>query len=122
MGCRQRPPSILWFGGRSSSIVVLTTSLTANLLSLYFRQVNLLYPNKKPADGIPVSISVTGTSVAGKEIKIGEKAITRHDVNFEDTTDDQGRANFVIDTPGNIKKMKIRVSWGCHKGQILNGC
>ena len=100
----------------------MTTSLTAYLFALSFRQVNLLYPNKKPADRIPVSISVTGTSVEGREIKIGEKAITRHDVNFEDTTDDQGRANFVIDTPGNIKKMKIRVSWGCQKKQILNGC
>ena len=29
-GCRQRPPSILWFGGSCSSIVVLTTSLIAN--------------------------------------------------------------------------------------------
>ena len=26
-GCRQRLPSILWFGGSSSSIVVLTTYL-----------------------------------------------------------------------------------------------
>ena len=26
-GCRQRPPSILWFGGPCSSIVVLTTFL-----------------------------------------------------------------------------------------------
>ena len=25
-GCRQRPPSILWFGGSFSSTVVLTTS------------------------------------------------------------------------------------------------
>ena len=26
-GCRQTPPTILWFGGPCSSVVVLTTSL-----------------------------------------------------------------------------------------------
>ncbi|KAJ7360398.1 hypothetical protein OS493_017031 [Desmophyllum pertusum] len=31
------------------------------------------------------------------------------DLHFKDTTDDQGRATFVIDVPGNIKTMKIRV-------------
>ena len=30
-GCRQRPPSILGFGGSCSSIVVLTTSLRERL-------------------------------------------------------------------------------------------
>ena len=99
-----------------------TIFITVHLFSLSLCQVDLLYPNKKPADGIPMSISVTGTSVAGREIKISEKEITKHDLNFEDTTDDQGRANFVIDPPGNIKKMKIRVSRGCQKGQILKGC
>ena len=38
-GCRQRPPSILWFGGSYSHIVVLTTSLTCGLL-LDFRHLS----------------------------------------------------------------------------------
>lgn len=82
----------------------------------------MLYPNKKPARGVPMSISVTGTTAAGSEVKIGKNAIKKHDVNFEDTTDDEGRANFVIDTPGNIKAMKIRVSNNCSVERILTDC
>ena len=57
-----------------------------------------------------MSISVTGTTTSGQEIKIGKDAIKRDNVNFEDITDGEGRADFVIDTPGNVKSMKIRVS------------
>ena len=73
-------------------------------------QVDLLYPDKKPAVGIPMSISVTGTTTSGSEIEIGKSLAKKNDVNFQDTTDHQGRANFVIDVPGNVKKMKMRVS------------
>lgn len=73
-------------------------------------KVDLLYPSKKPARGIPVSISATGTTTTGSEIKITKDSNRIDDVNFEDTTNDEGRAHFVIDTPGNIKSMKIRVS------------
>lgn len=69
-----------------------------------------MYPSKKPARGIPVSISATGTTTTGSEIKITKDSNRIDDVNFEDTTNDEGRAHFVIDTPGNIKSMKIRVS------------
>ena len=57
-----------------------------------------------------MSISVTGTTTTGSEVKIGKNTMKRNDVNFEDRTDAEGRANFVIDTPGNVKSMKIRVS------------
>lgn len=57
-----------------------------------------------------MSISVTGTTTSGQEIKIGKDATKRDNVNFEDRTNAEGRANFVIDTPGNVKSMKIRVS------------
>ncbi|RMX57629.1 hypothetical protein pdam_00015728 [Pocillopora damicornis] len=36
-------------------------------------------------------------------------ASKKDNVNFEDTSDNQGRANFVIDVPGNVRKMNIRV-------------
>lgn len=71
----------------------------------------MLYPDKKPAVGIPMSISVTGTTVSGSEIEIGKTLSNKDDVNFQDTTDHQGKANFVIDVPGNIKTMKMRVSY-----------
>ena len=70
----------------------------------------MLYPDKKPAVGIPMSISVTGTTTSGSEMQLGKAVAVKDGVNFEDTTDDQGRANFVIDVPGDIKAMKMRVS------------
>lgn len=70
----------------------------------------MLYPDKKPAVGIPMSISVTGTTASGSEMQLGKAVAAKDDVNFEDITDDQGRANFVIDVPGDIKAMKMRVS------------
>ncbi|XP_078346612.1 venom factor-like [Oculina patagonica] len=72
-------------------------------------KVDLLYPDKKPVVGIPMTISVTGTTTSGSEIEIGKALAKKDDVNFQDTTDHQGRANFVIDVPGNIKTMKMRV-------------
>ena len=68
------------------------------------------YPDKKPAVGIPMSISVTATTNSGSEIQLGKAEAAKDGVNFEDTTDDQGRADFVIDVPGDIKAMKMRVS------------
>ena len=58
-----------------------------------------------------MSISVTGTTASGSEMEIGKALAKKDDVNFQDTTDQQGRANFVIDVPGNIKKMKMRVCY-----------
>ena len=76
-----------------------------------FCKVDVLYPDKKPARGIPLSISVKGTTFAGNEVDIGKNTLSQHvNINFEDTTNDQGRATFVIDSPGNMKKMKIKVS------------
>ncbi|PFX30398.1 Complement C3 [Stylophora pistillata] len=72
-------------------------------------KVDLKYPDKTPARGVPTSISVTGTTHSGSEIDIGKVASKRDNVNFEDATDNQGRANFVIDVPGNVRKMNIRV-------------
>ncbi|XP_068695726.1 LOW QUALITY PROTEIN: venom factor-like [Montipora foliosa] len=73
-------------------------------------KVDVLYPDKKPARGIPLSISVKGTTFAGNEVDIGKNTLSQHvNINFEDTTNDQGRATFVIDSPGNMKKMKIKV-------------
>lgn len=69
-----------------------------------------MYPDKKPARGIPMSISVTGTTGLGNEMDIDKMLTKKGDLHFKDTTDDQGRAKFVIDVPGNIKTMKIRVS------------
>ena len=43
-------------------------------------------------------------------MQLGKAEAAKDGVNFEDTTDDQGRANFVIDVPGDIKAMKMRVS------------
>lgn len=57
-----------------------------------------------------MSISVTGTTHSGSKINIGKTASKKDNVNFEDTSDNQGRANFVIDVPGNVRKMNIRVS------------
>lgn len=70
----------------------------------------MLYPDKKPAVGIPMSISVTATTASGRKMQLGKAEAAKDGVNFEDTTDDQGRANFVIDVPGDIKAMKMRVS------------
>ena len=45
MGCRQRSPSILWFGGFCSSIVVLTTSLMENIaekIAVIVKEVKVL--------------------------------------------------------------------------------
>lgn len=72
-------------------------------------KVDLKYPDKTPARGIPMSISVTGTTHSGSKINIGKTASKKDNVNFEDTSDNQGRANFVIDVPGNVRKMNIRV-------------
>ncbi|XP_015756257.1 PREDICTED: complement C3-like [Acropora digitifera] len=73
-------------------------------------KVDVFYPDKKPASGIPVAISVKGTTASGKEFDIGKKTQSEQvNVNFEDSTNDQGRAAFVIDTPTNVNKMKIRV-------------
>ena len=58
-----------------------------------------------------MSISVTGTTTTGSKVKIGKNAMKRDHVNFEDTTDANGRASFVIDTPGNFKSMKIKVGY-----------
>jgi len=69
-----------------------------------------LYPDKKPAVGIPMSISVTATTASGRRIQLGKTEAAKDGVNFEDSTDDRGRANFVIDVPGDIKAMKMRVS------------
>lgn len=69
----------------------------------------MLYPDKKPAVGIPMSISVTGITASGRKIQLGKAENAKDGVNFEDTTDNQGRANFVIDVPGDIKAMKMRV-------------
>ena len=61
-----------------------------------------------------MSISVKGTTASGKELDIGKKTQSQQvNVNFEDTTNDQGRAAFVIDTPRNVNKMKIRVGANC---------
>ncbi|XP_074624283.1 complement C3-like isoform X1 [Acropora palmata] len=80
-------------------------------------KVDVFYPDKKPARGIPVSISVKGTTASGKEFDIGKKTQSKQvNVNFEDSTNDQGRAAFVIDTPTNANKMKIRVE--TNKGDI----
>lgn len=57
-----------------------------------------------------MSISVTGTTHSGSKINIGKTTGKKDNVNFEDTSDNQGRANFVIDVPGNVGKMNIRVS------------
>lgn len=69
-----------------------------------------MYPDKKPAVGIPMSISVTATTASGRRIQLGKTEAAKDGVNFEDSTDDRGRANFVIDVPGDIKAMKMRVS------------
>lgn len=74
----------------------------------------MLYPDKKPAVGVPMSISVTGTRASGSKMQLGKVEAAKENVNFEDTTDDQGRANFVVDVPGDIKAMKMRVS--CQHG------
>ena len=70
----------------------------------------MLHSDKKPAVGIPMSISVTATTASGRKMQLGKTEAAKDGVNFEDTTDDQGRANFVIDVPGDIKAMKMRVS------------
>ena len=70
----------------------------------------MFYPDKKPAAGIPMSISVTGTTASGRKMQLGKAEAAKDGVNFEDTTDNRGRANFVIDVPGDIKAMKMRVS------------
>ena len=67
-----------------------------------------------------MSISVTGTTASGSDIDIGKAASKKDNVNFQDTTDNQGRANFVIDVPRNIKKMKIRVSIFITKKKICH--
>ncbi|KAK2565842.1 C3 and PZP-like alpha-2-macroglobulin domain-containing protein 8 [Acropora cervicornis] len=80
-------------------------------------KVDVFYPDKKPARGIPVAISVKGTTASGKEFDIGKKTQSEQvNVNFEDSTNDEGRAAFVIDTPTNVNKMKIRVE--TNKGDI----
>lgn len=67
-----------------------------------------------------MSISVKGTTASGKEVDIGKKTQSEQvNVNFEDSTNDQGRAAFVIDTPTNVKKMKIRVGTNCIFKQCL---
>ena len=43
-------------------------------------------------------------------MQLGKSEAAKDGVNFEDTTDNQGRANFVIDVPGDIQAMKMRVS------------
>ena len=55
-----------------------------------------------------MSIAVTGTTLLGNEVQIGSGASKRVDINLEDVTDSHGRAEFVIDTPGNIRSMKIK--------------
>jgi len=57
-----------------------------------------------------MSVSVTATTASGRKMQLGKAEAAKDGVNFEDTTDDQGRANFVIDVPGDIKAMKMRVS------------
>lgn len=79
----------------------------------------MLYPDEKPAVGIPMSISVTATTASRRKMQLGKTEAAKDGVNFEDTTDNQGRANFVIDVPGDIKAMKMRVS--VHELYNLNG-
>ena len=38
-GCRQRSPSVLWFCGSCSSIIVLTTSLTSVCMVLHYHHL-----------------------------------------------------------------------------------
>ena len=57
-----------------------------------------------------MSISVTATTASGRKMQLGKAEAAKDGVNFEDTTDSEGRANFVIDVPGDIRAMKMRVS------------
>ena len=72
------------------------------------KQVVVKHPNNKPATGVSMVISASGTLNDGNVIKLRRKD-DGNNVAGKDKTDDLGQASFTVDVSPDVKFLSIKV-------------